>query len=159
MFLPATSRKHLAPREQSGLAGRAEMLVCPPPPCGCAPLSSSLPETLTLAIGPEALWMRWAEIKGGQHMVHWLPGGQPSPCHATGSPEPRTLGEVGREPAFDVLGKTAEWEDLGDARSICLIVPGGSRGSGPGRKGPQTYCRCAVFGEVQASPPGTLSKC
>lgn len=59
-------------------------------------------------------------------MMHQFPGGHPSPCHTTGSPWPRTLSEVGREPAFDVLGKTAEWEDLGDTPSICLIVLGGS---------------------------------
>lgn len=53
-----------------------------------------------------------------------------------------------------VPGKTAEWEGLGDTQSICLIVLGGSRGSGPTEKGPQIYCRFTVFGEEQTSPLG-----
>lgn len=146
MFLPARSRKQLAGSSEVWQAGTRCCCVPAPPPrpaplqCGRDPLCSSIPERLTQALGPEALWMRWAEIKGEPHVVHRFPGGQPSPCHATGSPKPRTLGEVGREPALDVLRKTAEWEDLGDCLivSICLIVPGGGQGSGPGRKGPQT---------------------
>lgn len=142
LCVSASEKPETAGWEQQG----RDAAVCqprPPPssaPVWPRPLGSSIPERLTQALGPEAPWMRWAEIKGEPHVVHRFPGGQPSPCHATGSPKPRTLGEVGREPALDVLRKTAEWEDLGDCLivSICLIVPGGGRGSGPGRKGPQT---------------------
>lgn len=44
--------------------------------------------------------------------------------------------------ALTVPRKTAEWEDT---QSICFLVRGGSRGSEPGGKGPETSCRRSVW--------------
>lgn len=98
----------------------------------------------------------WGRRRSRESRTRWhqFPGGHLSPSHTTNSP---SLGPLvrweGNQP-LAVPGKTAEWEDLGDTRSICLIVLGGSRGSGPGGKGPPAYCRFTVFGEKRASGPG-----
>lgn len=119
-------------------------------PC---PPGSSLPETLTRTAGPERLWMGWAEIKGEPHVVAPVSWWASRSFPHNRLPQPSVQWE-GSQP-LAVPGKTAEWEDLGDTHSICLIVLGGSRGSGSGGKWPLPYCRFTAFAEEWASWPGT----
>lgn len=126
------------------------------PLCWPCSLGFSLPEVLTRAAGLEQLWEGWAEITHGG--TSFLVG----PPVLTTQWAPPCLGPSARwegSQPLTVPGKTAEWEDLGDTQSICFLELGGSRGSGPGGKGPETSRRLTAFGEERASWPGNLGTC
>ena len=102
MFVPARSQKLPASQEKAWQAGLREAAVGMPP-FPVMDLSPWVPASLRCLLELQDLNdSEWGRQRSRESHTWWhqFPGGHPSPSHTTGSPKPRTLTEVGGEPAF-----------------------------------------------------------